>query len=81
MRKCLRLLCSGRLLSALMLCLSLGACAGMSGPHVAEMRMAFYPPRPAGCALEFVSATMAQMSPLGPYQVVGHLIIQQSGIE
>jgi len=66
-----------RLVFAVALAAGLGGC----GPRVSETRMAYLPPRPDDCSIAFITATVEEMSPLGPYQVVGHVVLQDAGIQ
>ena len=50
------------------------------GPHISESRMAFYPGREANCSLQFVQADMNQMGPSGQWEVVGYVMVFETGM-
>lgn len=49
------------------------------GPSVGEARMASYPPRAEDCTLEFVKGDMQLVSPGGPWELIGHVIVGEHG--
>lgn len=50
------------------------------GASIGESRLAYYPAREPGCALQFVQQDMNQMGPSGPWEVVGYVTISETGI-
>ena len=47
-------------------------------PELANVtRMMAAPPREAGCALEFVQASIMDLSPMGKYDILGYVTVSQ----
>ncbi|MCB9555046.1 MAG: hypothetical protein H6707_03005 [Deltaproteobacteria bacterium] len=64
---------------ALIVCvpLALAAC----GPSISQVTMAYLPPRAADCEIAFApSIPIEQQRPGGPYIVLGHITIAETGI-
>ncbi len=56
-------------------------CAEQQTPELANVtRMMAAPPREAGCALEFVQASIMDLSPMGKYDVLGYVTVQQLAV-
>lgn len=47
---------------------------------ISVQRLSMHPPRPENCSLQFVSADVASMSPMGEWEVVGNVVIQESDV-
>src|SRR5262245_45389446 len=55
--------------------LAIGSLLTGCGPRVSEARLAFYPPREQGCALELSKADLGQMMADGPWELLGHVYV------
>ncbi len=59
--------------------LAMGLVVGC-GPAISETRMSFAPPREATCTLEFVQAGPETMMMNGPWELLGHVVLRESGV-
>jgi len=57
--------------------MTLAAC----GPSVSEMRLVAAPARDATCELEFLHVEMQEVAPGGTYEVLGHVVLSQAGVQ
>ncbi len=61
-----------------MVAVALGGCATTTVPEVSAVtRMSYAAARGVGCDLTFVHAPVAEMSPLGRYDVLGYVTVRQ----
>ena len=61
--------------------LSLLALGTGCGPAISEMRLIAAPAREPACSLEFLSLTMEQVSPGGTHEIVGHVVLSETGVQ
>jgi hypothetical protein len=66
-----------RLLVILFLALAAPAC----GPSVGEARMNAAPARPENCSLDFLKLTINDVAPGGRYELLGHVVLSQTGVQ
>jgi hypothetical protein len=64
-----------------LLVLSLLALGVGCGPSISEVRMIAAPPREPTCELEFLNLTIEQLSPAGTHEILGDVVLAQSGIQ
>lgn len=51
------------------------------GPSVSEVRLGSAPGRPTSCELAFRKFEMNEISPDGPYEVLGHVVLRSEAFE
>jgi hypothetical protein len=51
------------------------------GPGIGEMRMAYAPPRPPDCDLDFLQFDMRDLAPGARYELLGHITLRQEGTQ
>ncbi|WP_394830665.1 hypothetical protein LVJ94_29575 [Pendulispora rubella] len=51
------------------------------GPSVSEVRMMAAPPREANCELEFLQLKVQDVAAGGKYEILGHVVLGQEGVQ